>query len=200
MKTNRDMMLKYLSGLLEGKEKSDFEKMLETSSQARDEFNTLKNRLAGMKDVYESSVDESYFNGLLPRMREKLDKSPRQFFSGKLAYIIPVAVVILIMTLFIPRSGNDSRNLDLSDIVYQMVAGSDSTELSYNLLEGMEQSAWVNSEAENPFDVVIPEHWDIQADNYAATLEMPVIDEINGLANLPNDKLDQIYKNLASLK
>ncbi len=92
MKINEDLFLKYNSDLLPENEKMEFEKLLTKNPELDEQFNAFKTKLNSIK--IDGEIDERYFNSLLPKVREKIDNKTKKKIIPKLAYVIPLLVLI----------------------------------------------------------------------------------------------------------
>ena len=98
MKRN-DEILRYLSDLMSGGEKEKFESELSSSEELRAEFELLKSRLEGLKNVSEISSDSPYFQNLLPRVRTRIEKKKKLKWIPRLAYIVPTATAVILLAI-----------------------------------------------------------------------------------------------------
>ncbi len=92
MKINEDLFLKYNSDLLPENEKVEFEKLLTKNPEIDEQFNAFKTKLNSIK--IDGKIDERYFNSLLPKVREKIDNKIKKKTVPKLAYALPLLVLI----------------------------------------------------------------------------------------------------------
>lgn len=131
MKTNKEKILKYLSGLMEGAEKEIFERELDSSEEMNAEFNKQKKLLSDFKELGEVEVNETYFVNLLPRVNEKTKyKGKAVNFIPKYALVFTFTVVIMI-TVFNVVNKNDNKELFTFD----------NSELNSNIIEAINESS-----------------------------------------------------------
>lgn len=142
MKTNKDLIAKYLSGLLSDEEKIQFEEKLTNDSILRKDlekyykFNEL--------ELNKIQLDEKYFVNLLPRTREKI-RSRSKSKSHKLAVGIPSLVISILIVFILSKNNIKEINsyseeffpyVNDSQVVQQYITDIDETtkETYYNLI------------------------------------------------------------------
>lgn len=118
MKTN-DMILKYLSGLLQELEKKEFELQLMQSDQLQKEVNEQLKVLKQLRDLSVLPKESSYFNNLLPKVRQSLGVKKKFRLYPKLAYVLPVAAVIAFFVLN-PFGHKEISNSDIPSILAEI--------------------------------------------------------------------------------
>lgn len=94
-----DIIIKYFDGQLSYDERKEFERELETSTELKNAFENYRkvNEFFSTKD--EQLADQDYFNTIIPRFRQKLDK---------VAYVSPIrkisftfATILLIISSYL---------------------------------------------------------------------------------------------------
>lgn len=106
MEKNRELILKYLSGLLTEDEIKVFENDLMNDLDLKNEFDNVNNFLL----VNKESVNEKYFINLLPNVREKiaLKKNKKR---KKVIFTIPALALSLIL-IFVLVSNLKKSSMD----------------------------------------------------------------------------------------
>jgi hypothetical protein len=103
MKNNYDdIILKYLSDILDDKERSDFESELGKNSVLKDRFEVVSKNLEDLKQLTPVDSDTSYFSNLLPKVRKRMDAEPKRLISGNIqkALGLGVAMVLVMIIVF----------------------------------------------------------------------------------------------------
>jgi len=124
-KINEDI-LKYLSGIFNENEKNAFEEKLKTSGELASQFSKTKEVLSGF-DLGNISVNENYFNNMIPLVRRRMDSQKRFFTLKKLYYLAPALTVVLLAILFYPRTEDSFQNhyQELAQIVATNIGDTD---------------------------------------------------------------------------
>ncbi len=90
-----DMIIKYFDGQLSVIEIKKFEVELDTNTELKNAFENYRkvNELFSTKD--EQLVDQDYFNGIVPRFRQKLDKESYVFPIRKFGFSFAATLLII---------------------------------------------------------------------------------------------------------
>ena len=106
MKRN-DEILKYLSDLMNDKEKAEFEREISLSDDLGKEVEKYQSLLGQIKFNADIKEDSPYFQNLLPRVREKIGKGKVKRLLPRAAYLVPtltaVALIIINIGKFTPE-------------------------------------------------------------------------------------------------
>ncbi|MDP4192552.1 MAG: hypothetical protein Q8858_13380 [Bacteroidota bacterium] len=124
MKTNEDI-LRYLSGLMSEVEKEKFELELNHSEVLKKEFEKQISLLNKAKVLEEDlSANSPYFNNLLPRVRQRMEKKKRFGLYPRFAFALPIAAVIayFIINPFSHNSSIPNTEIQQSQELRQTVA------------------------------------------------------------------------------
>ena len=118
---NRDKILQYLSDLMTPEEKVKFEQELAASEDLRNETAEINRQLGNLKDYSKLHTNEMYFNTILPRVRERMEK-PKHKLIPRLSLASAFAVVILVFSLvYFPalnsRNSIEPGKMDLNSIL-----------------------------------------------------------------------------------
>jgi len=120
MKKNEDMILKYLSDVMNEKEKAEFENKLKSSNELKQEYESILSLLNQFKEFEKAQVDERYFDSLLPRVNEKIYAKKRFTVIRKLSYVLP-AIIIFILVLIMYPASSPTFDKSLQSITKEMV-------------------------------------------------------------------------------
>ncbi len=105
-----ERILQYLDGRLTEDEKILFEKELNSSPELKkkyEEYISVRSKLNEFKNI---EVDETYFNGIIPEFRNRLEikKKTRRIFS--LSFANSLAVIIILYFVLSPNGNNLNLN------------------------------------------------------------------------------------------
>ena len=94
-----DMIIKYFDDQLSVDERKEFERELETNTELKDAFENYRkvNELFSTKE--ELMVSKDYFNDIVPRFRQMLDKEAYVFPIRKIAFTF--ATILLIISSYL---------------------------------------------------------------------------------------------------
>ncbi len=105
---NNDTILKYLSGLLDEKEKSDFEKELTENPELKNEYDRISKNLDDLKITPE--IDNAYFANLEQKVKNKStgkSKTHNLGFSLGLGAVFSLLFIIAIFNFVFNKSDNE---------------------------------------------------------------------------------------------
>jgi len=132
MKKN-DEILKYLSGMMNDTEKSDFENKMSASADLQNDFAKLNNKLAEICSLKDIKEDSPYFQNLLPRVRQKIEKRAIRKLYPQFAYLLPTAAavfLILFNTVKYAPSHASVNNINNTQTSAEVNASASDTDLS----------------------------------------------------------------------
>ena len=104
---NNDTILKYLSGLLDEKGKSDFEKELTENPELKNEYDRISKKLDNLKITPE--IDNAYFANLEQKVKSKStgkSKTHNLGFSLGLGAVFSLLFIIAIFNFVFNKSDN----------------------------------------------------------------------------------------------
>lgn len=128
---NNDTILKYLSGLLDEREKANFEKELVENSDLKKEFERISKELDDLKITPE--VDNVYFANLEQKVKSKStgkSKTHNLGFSLGLGAVFSILFIIAVYNFIFDKSGN---NVNSDKITSTIVLSSDDLADSYSI-------------------------------------------------------------------
>lgn len=102
---NKELILKYLSGLLNDSEKIEFEKRLESDPGLKKEFMSIYGKLEGLQQFSDVEVDQTYFNNLQVKVRSRMENSSRINWVPRISFALSLVLVAYIF-LFTGKSNN----------------------------------------------------------------------------------------------
>ena len=117
MKSYDEIIVKYFDNQLSSDERSAFEKELEVNSDLQSSFDEYKK----VNDTFSKSdkvlVSQEYFNTIVPRFRQLLDKSVKVFPVRKVSFAVAAVIVILFSYLifqhYIFNPGEESNSIQV---------------------------------------------------------------------------------------
>jgi len=125
-----DLIFRYLSDLMTEAEKIEFEKELSKSGELKDELKKEENLLESINSCADIKSDSAYFQNLLPRVREKLEKKKRIKLAAKFAYLIPVSAALILILLNTGKFLNETPKTAGAEISAE-IKSSDTTDAQY---------------------------------------------------------------------
>lgn len=106
---------KYIDGQMSDREKSEFEKLLQTDLKLKADFEQASKKLGAFSDSAKNiQADETYFNNVTVNFRTKLEskKTPRLLLLPKYSFALPVAILMVMMSvLFLNTPTHNNMNL-----------------------------------------------------------------------------------------
>lgn len=113
---NTNLIIRYFEGELNSAEKEKFLNELQTNTELKKEFDSIKNIYDLKADLSKIKLDQEYLNSILPNFRAKLKGgSERKLFYPKFASAFAVIVIALALLLLLPE-GNQKVTTEFSDI------------------------------------------------------------------------------------
>ena len=196
MEKNKDRILRYLSGMIEGEELTTFEIELEKSEELKSEFLEVKLSLEKLNVDFEQA-DDRYFVNLLPKVREKIEHKSIWNKIPKYAYAAPTLVIILIIGIFTFKR-ESANELSVKSIVQEIVKNMDDesvtnkylSELELDLNQNEEQNSNNNINAVLNLDDAVKQKLLNYYDN-------PITEDITNMKNLSDEDLKSIYNKIA---
>ena len=195
MNANSERILRYLSELMGEKEKSEFEKELQTDSVLADELNRLKSQLGNLS-VENINVDERYFSSLLPKVRSRMEKPAKTKLLPRLAFGVPTLLVMIIVSVVFLKSGLNSNNGN-AEIVNEIIENIDDEIVSSKYISDLDLDVnttyrTLNEKSENG-EIV----YDEQTKNkILAIYDYPLSDELLSVQSLSKEDLTSIYSKI----
>lgn len=199
MKKDDERILKYLSELMDAKERILFEEELAASQELKSDFESLKNRLEDFNLSKSIETDERYFANILPRVRERLDKR-KKILSWRSAYFITpsmAAVAVLFILLLNSKSEFETQYKDLANEVLNNFSDKDVSENFFTELESNPADA-ILTQNSDPLSVQIPLELEINSESYSRLIDNSNAEEYSTLNRLSESDLEIVYEKLNS--
>lgn len=127
---NQELFIKYLDEQISTGDLKEFETRLEVDAQLKSEFLKFKKKYGNSK--YQPSVDERFFDTLIPNVKSKSIVSQKNRYL-KFAFALPIVIMIIFL---VNRSLNDnSTNFIIQDNFEEFITNDGlTTELLSNAL------------------------------------------------------------------
>ncbi len=95
---NSEKILKYIAENMSDDEKRNFEIELQNSQSLQSEFAKIKSSLKLLKENSKIEISETYFQNLIPRMREKQQSKKQPFgIIPKIGFAVPVLIIFFVI-------------------------------------------------------------------------------------------------------
>ena len=198
MKNYNEQIVKYLDGQFSEVEKIEFEKQLrydEELKKAYAEFQQVNELISTAKI---SQVDENYFDNVIPRFRQSLNREIRVSPVKKLSYVF-VTVILLIGTFYIfdnYRVNNSSNNNTIESIT-QNISGEQINEMRDYLTD----NSWIVPNEDLVYQTVDEDDFNLDGimQNISTEEKLNILTDyqINNLESFAGeDELQQTYNEL----
>lgn len=197
MKKDDERILKYLSELMDAKERILFEEELAASQELKSDFESLKNRLEYLNLSKSLDADERYFANLLPRVRERLDKR-KKILSWRSAYFITPSMAVVAVLLILLLNSKSEFETQYKDLASEVLNNFSDKEVSKEYLAGLESdpSDIILSGNNNELNFQIPSELDLSSASFTKLFDNPITDDYSTLRNLSDQELEVIYKKM----
>jgi len=199
MKTINEEILKYLSGMMSDSEMKLFEEKLKISEELNSQLNSAREALSEF-DIKSIDVNETYFNNLVPRIRQRLDSEKKYHLRKKLYYLVPALTIILLAIVFYPRNNNNlGNNLhELAEVVVNNIDDSEVTDKysNYIILDASYNTLLSNKD----FTVGLENSNEAIPDSYFKLVDYSNTETLRALDNLPEEDLEKLYAELSNIK
>ena len=199
MKTNKEKILKYISGQLTQEELIIFEEELKSSDQLKLDYDNIKLQLVDLSIRKEFETNEIYFANLLPRVYQRIDKKKKFRKFGRIYYLVPTvsAVVVLFLFLFNTKTNYDTGYKELANEVVNNLSDQEVSDKYLTELE-TDPANYVLNQNNDELNVQIPSDLELNSDSYTRLIGNPLENEYSTLRNLSENDLETVYKKLNS--
>lgn len=205
---NNDKILRYIAEDMSGEEKLRFEKELEDSPQLKRRFEKTVAELNRFKTAAaDVEVDETYFNNLIPRVVDRVEKKKKRGFVLGLSFggAIAAVLVLFVFTWYGVDSGT-MFNEEFNEVLAEAVTETDYEDVndylafydtySYTSVDYVENNEIGSDELIGEF----VEQYDYgitdETDTYYDNQEVPVIDEMIDYEEIPEENIESLYDEL----
>lgn len=199
MKNNEDRILKYLSELMDEKERTEFENELSSSAELSNDFDLLKNKINDAVMAETITVDERYFINLLPRIHKRMKKRNKLLSWKTVYYAVPTAAAVLVFSLLMV---NQKPNFDESykDLANEVVNNFSDQQVSDRYFAELESSPAddILTQSNDDLNIKIPSDLEINNESYTRLIDNPVADDYSTLKGLSDKDLEIVYEKLNS--
>lgn len=199
MKKNDERILKYLSELMNEKERLNFEKELASSDELSNDLASITNQLEEVSHLQAIEVDERYFANLLPRVRERLQKKKKMVLWKSAYYFTPTAaaVVILSFLLFNSKTEFETQYHELANEVVNNFSNQEVSEKYFTELESSPAEIIIPATS-GEVNYQIPPEVEVNNESYTRLIDNPVSEDYRTLRDLSENELEIIYEKLNS--
>lgn len=198
MKKIDEDILKYLSGLMNNEEITDFENKLAGDSSFKERYNQIKEKAGEFSSVREIELNEAYFNNLLPRVHNKLIKRKKVKLIREYALILPTVITVLLVIIMSILDRNGEIDLPKS-LASEVVNNIDDDELADNLIKDYSFESVLNmSQRNGEFEIFIPENVNLSLNSISQYVDFSKID-YSQVENISGTELEKLYYNLSAI-
>ena len=194
-----DEILRYISDLMTDEEKKAFDAQLTGSVELSEKLEESRRKISNLKNLSSIVEHSPYFTNLLPRVRSRLDDKSPFITASRLAYILPVIVIIFsfILNYFDGRNNNftpqpESFSLMISEAVDESNNESLTQILEEDIYFGLNDFPLSELDAEiqngSYFDL------NLGYQNYINNRDLPVLDELNYYDKFNDQDIEEVYK------
>jgi len=198
MKNYNEQIVGYLDGQFSEEEKIEFEKKLRSDEELKKAYTEFQhvNELISVAKI--GNVDEDYFNSVIPRFRQSLNKNIKVSPIKKLSYSF-VTVIFLIFSFYIFNSYKASNNSENNTIesITQNISGEQINEMRDYLAD----NSWVVPNEDIVYQAVNENDFNIEGilQNISDEDKLNILTDyqINNIESFAgNDELQQTYDDL----
>jgi len=199
MKTNKEKILKYISGQLTQEELIIFEEELRKSNQLKKDYDNIKLQLDDLSNRSEFETNEMYFTNLLPRVYQRIDKKKRFWKFGGIYYLVPTASAVVVLFLFLlnTKTNYDTGYKDLANEVVNNLSDKEVSDKYSRELEA-DPADYAFNQNNDELNIQIPSDLELNNDSYTRLIGNPLANEYSPLRNLSENELETVYEKLNS--
>lgn len=200
MKKINDEILKYLSDMMDDREKREFENKLNTSAELKKQLDEAEQMLNNLSAVNDTAVNEQYFTNLLPRARMKMEKKKKIGIVKKISFAVPVlASAVMLFFLFSPEKVRviEDQPQVLVNNVLENVSDKEIAEQVVNDVY-FESSMMYGESSELLSETELPENITVSKDKLFSVVDLAYTDYTT-LQNLSDEDFNEIYQKLSMI-
>lgn len=199
MKTNKEKILKYISGQLTQEELIIFEDELKKSDQLKTDYDNIKLQLDDLSMGNEFRTNETYFANLLLRVYQRIDIKKRFWKFGGIYYLVPTASAVVVLFLFLlnTKTNYDTGYKELANEVVNNLSDQEVSDKYLTELE-IDPTDYVLNQNNDELNVQIPSDLELNSDSYTRLIGNPLANEYSTLRNLSENDLETVYEKLNS--
>lgn len=200
MKKINDEILKYLSEMMDDRERREFENKLNTSAELKKQLDEAEQMLNNLTAVNDTAVNEQYFANLLPRARMKMEKKKKIGIVRKISLAVPVlASAVILFFLFSPekvRVIGDQPQVLVNNVL-ENVSDKEIAEQVINDVY-FESSMMYGESSELLSETELPENITVSKDKLFSVVDLAYTD-YSTLQNLSDEDFNEIYQKLSMI-
>ncbi len=189
MNRNKDLILKYLSDMMNEKDKAEFENKLKSSDELKKDYENVLSLLNQFTEFEKVKVEERYFTSLLPRVYEKISIKKKFSTIKKLSYVIPVIIIFILILIIYPGSSPTFEE-NLQSITKEMV------NYYSNYMDEITDEQIIPVQYEENYDANFLEDLDLPKE-YINKYLPAIFEESQVIDKLPDEDLSEIYVQLS---
>lgn len=200
MKKISDEILKYLSDMMNDREKREFENKLNSSAELQTELNEAKQMLNSFSALDNAAVNEQYFANLLPRARMKMERKKKFGIVKKISFAVPVLTsAVILFFLFSPAKVQDIGEQP-GILVNNILENASDTDVVRKVVDDvyLESSMMYSESSELLSAAELPENVSISKDKLFSVVDLAYTD-YSSLQNLPDEDFNEIYEKLSKI-
>jgi len=200
MKKISDEILKYLSDMMNDREKREFENKLSASAELKTELAEAEQMLNDLSAINDTAVNEQYFANLLPRARMKMEQKKKFGIVKKMSFAVPVlASAIIVFFLFAPKPVQDISEQHQA-LVNDVLENVNDTDVVRKVLDDvyLESSMMYGGSNEMLGETELPENITVSEDKLFSIVDLAYTD-YSTLQNLPDEDFNEIYEKLSKI-
>jgi hypothetical protein len=196
-----DIILKYLSGLLDEDEMKSFDAEIEKNTDLKNHFEEFRSKMAEIKDLNPDESNHDYFINLIPKVHEKLDARSGKRISFSLPKTIGYALAVVLIIFVLVQNGGDYEIFD-SESVFSTLEKTDNEELN--------EFVELRYSDTQLYDIID----DIDLDNYSEAINQQMNQNtevlynyaeysyygLEGISDISETEENEIYKSLIDKK
>jgi hypothetical protein len=202
MKDNYDdIILKYLSDLLDDDEKNRFEKELKINKELKNRFELVCQKMDGIKNLNQIDSDPGYLIGLVPKIHERIDSRSGTYSPSLIQKAIGVGLAVLLVLVLLLPTGDNNVDFNFESV---------STEIAKTGNEELNQFVELRYSDMVLYDITS----EIDLNNYSDAINTELTyngdyiydyDEyanfgLNGISGLSENEVSEIYSSLIDKK
>jgi hypothetical protein len=196
MKKNNERIIKYLSEVMTDEERHSFEKELSESTELKESFTMVERALSSFKPD-EEIIGERYFNSLLPKVHNRLERRDIYSFWQKIYYLVHAAAAAIICMLFLFRQAN-SPSLSFETVAAEVVNKLSDAEVSNKYIEAIASNPEeiISYSDDSNISAVVPSEVDVNEEVISKYLNDSSVEEYSTLNGLDDADVEIIASNL----
>ena len=202
MKTDKRISL-YLQGELNSEDKKSFEEELKKSPDLQNEVDLYRKFISSVEETKNIPVNTHYFNNIVPEFRRKLESKKEKRFYPKIAYALPVLVIMFLIFFFVFNTQKENiiqNNKNLTENNSNLNSYFDVSGYSVDELIPADLSTKDKEEYNSEFNRMIEKELNIASDSTKFLVAEKLLDYNSIIDNISQQDADMLYKDLLNKK